>query len=31
MVQLIAAANLIDNPDHLSVGQLIHFPSFDPT
>jgi nucleoid-associated protein YgaU len=30
MVALIAAANLIDNPDYITVGQQIHFPSFEP-
>ncbi len=28
-VQMVAAANLIENPDHLSVGQVIYFPSID--
>jgi nucleoid-associated protein YgaU len=29
LVQMVAAANMIDNPDHLMVGQVIYFPSFD--
>lgn len=29
LVKLIAAANLIDDPDHITVGQLIYFPSFE--
>jgi nucleoid-associated protein YgaU len=29
LVKMVAAANLIDNPDHIRVGQLIFFPSFE--
>jgi nucleoid-associated protein YgaU len=29
MVKLIAAANIIADPDHITVGQVIYFPSFD--
>jgi nucleoid-associated protein YgaU len=29
MVKLIAAANLIDDPDDITVGQVIYFPSFE--
>jgi hypothetical protein len=26
---LIAAANLIDDPDYITVGQVLYFPSFE--
>lgn len=29
MVKLIAAANIIADPDHITVGQVTYFPSFD--
>ena len=29
LVTMLAAANFIDNPDHIAVGQVIHFPSFE--
>ncbi len=29
MVAMVAAANHIDDPDHIEVGQVIFFPSFD--
>jgi nucleoid-associated protein YgaU len=28
MVMLVAAANLIDDPDQIAVGQIVYFPSF---
>ncbi|MFN8101494.1 MAG: LysM peptidoglycan-binding domain-containing protein [Mycobacterium sp.] len=30
MVQTVAGANLIDDPDVIHVGQRLYFPSFDP-
>jgi nucleoid-associated protein YgaU len=30
LVKLIAAANLIDDPDHITVGQIVYFPSLWP-
>ncbi|WP_414688515.1 LysM peptidoglycan-binding domain-containing protein [Mycobacterium sp.] len=29
LVKMVAAANLIDDPDDIAVGQLLFFPSFD--
>jgi nucleoid-associated protein YgaU len=29
LVKMVAAANLIGDPDHITVGQVIFFPSFD--
>jgi len=29
LVKMVAAANLIDNPDYIMVGQAIYFPSFE--
>jgi hypothetical protein len=29
LVKMVAAANLIDNPDHILIGQVIYFPSFE--
>ena len=29
LVKVIAAANLLDDPDHITVGEVIFFPSFD--
>jgi nucleoid-associated protein YgaU len=29
MAKLIAAANLIDDPDYITVGQVLYFPSFE--
>jgi nucleoid-associated protein YgaU len=29
LVKMVAAANLHDNPDHITVGQVIFFPSFE--
>jgi nucleoid-associated protein YgaU len=29
LVRMVAAANLIDDPDHITVGQVLFFPSFD--
>jgi nucleoid-associated protein YgaU len=29
MVAMVAAANHIDDPDQLQVGQVVFFPSFD--
>jgi len=29
MVKMVAAANHIDDPDQLQVGQVLFFPSFD--
>jgi nucleoid-associated protein YgaU len=29
LVKMLAAANFIDNPDYIQVGQVIYFPSFD--
>jgi nucleoid-associated protein YgaU len=26
---MVAAANFIDDPDHVTVGQVVYFPSFD--
>lgn len=28
-MKLIAAANLIGDPDHITVGQVVYFPSFE--
>jgi nucleoid-associated protein YgaU len=28
LVKMVAAANMIDDPDHITVGQVIFFPSF---
>jgi nucleoid-associated protein YgaU len=28
-VKMVAAANFIDDPDHITVGQVIYFPSFE--
>jgi nucleoid-associated protein YgaU len=29
LVKIVAAANFIDDPDYIMVGQVIYFPSFD--
>ncbi len=29
LVKMVAAANFIDDPDHITVGQVIYFPSFE--
>ena len=29
LVKMVAAANLIDDADHIEVGQVLFFPSFD--
>ena len=29
MVEMVAAANHIEDPDQLQVGQVLFFPSFD--
>lgn len=29
LVKMVAAANLIDDPDHIAVGQVLFFPSFN--
>jgi nucleoid-associated protein YgaU len=29
LVKMVAAANLIDDPDYITVGEVIFFPSFD--
>jgi nucleoid-associated protein YgaU len=29
LVKMVAAANLIDNPDNIIVGQVIYFPAFE--
>jgi nucleoid-associated protein YgaU len=29
LVKMVAAANYIDDPDHITVGQVIYFPSFE--
>jgi nucleoid-associated protein YgaU len=29
MVDMVAAANHLENPDDLQVGQVLFFPSFD--
>jgi nucleoid-associated protein YgaU len=29
LVKMVAAANMVDDPDHITVGQVIFFPSFD--
>jgi nucleoid-associated protein YgaU len=29
LVKMVAAANFIDDPDHILVGQVIYFPSFE--
>jgi nucleoid-associated protein YgaU len=26
---MVAAANFIDDPDHITLGQLVRFPSFE--
>ena len=29
LVKMVAAANFIDDPDFITVGQVIYFPSFE--
>jgi nucleoid-associated protein YgaU len=29
LVKMVAAANFIEDPDHIAVGQVVYFPSFD--
>jgi nucleoid-associated protein YgaU len=29
LVKMVAAANFIDDPDHITVGQVVYFPSFE--
>jgi len=29
LVNMVAAANFIDDPDHITVGEVIYFPSFE--
>jgi nucleoid-associated protein YgaU len=29
LVTMVAAANFLDDPDHITVGQVIYFPSFE--
>jgi nucleoid-associated protein YgaU len=29
LVKTVAAANFIDDPDHITVGQVVYFPSFE--
>jgi nucleoid-associated protein YgaU len=29
LVKMVAAANFLDDPDHITVGQVIYFPSFE--
>ena len=29
LVKMVTAANLIDDPDYITVGQVVYFPSFE--